>query len=151
MSQIPSVVNTPPSSQATSSSQLDTNDALRGLGMDDFLKLMNAQMKNQDPLDPMSNSEMLQQISQIRAIGATVELSETLDAVLLGQNISSATNLIGKFISARSDAGDEVQGLVDRISISDGVPKIRIDEHTISLNNIRDIISPDENDESNDE
>ena len=151
MSQIPSVGNTPPSSQSAASSQSTTNDALRGLGMDDFLNLMITQMQNQDPLDPVSNSEMLQQISQIRAIGATAELSETLNAVLLGQNISSATNLIGKFISARSDAGEEVQGLVDRISISDGVPKIRIDEHTISLNNVREIVTPDENDESNDE
>jgi flagellar basal-body rod modification protein FlgD len=151
MSQVPSVGNTPPSSENVSSSKFENNDALRGLGMDDFLKLMITQMQNQDPLDPMSNSEMLQQISQIRSIGATAELSETLGAVLLGQNISSATNLIGKRISARTDAGEEVQGLVDRISISDGVPKIRVDEHTISLNNIREIITPDENDESNDE
>ena len=151
MSQIPSVGNNPSSSQGATASRSNTGDALRGLGMDDFLKLMITQMQNQDPLDPMSNSEMLQQISQIRAIGATVELSETLDAVLLGQNISSATNLIGKFISARTDAGDEVQGLVDRISISDGVPKIRINEHTISLNNIREIVTPDGDDESNDE
>ena len=77
MSQIPSVGNNPSSPQGAAASQSNTDDALRGLGMDDFLKLMITQMQNQDPLDPMSNSEMLQQISQIRAIGATAELSET--------------------------------------------------------------------------
>ena len=145
MSQIPSVGNNqPPPSQNAASSLPDTNVTLRGLEMGDFLTLMIVELQNQDPLDPMKNSEIMQQISQIRAIGATQELSETLEAVLLGQNVSSATNLIGKHITARSDAGLEVQGIVGRVSISNGEPKIRIDEHTISLKNIREIVARQE-------
>ena len=44
--------------------------------LDDFLKLMIAELQNQDPLDPMENSEMLQQLSQMRSIGATDKLTE---------------------------------------------------------------------------
>ena len=50
--------------------------------------------QSQDPLDPMDNDQMLNQISQLRSIGATDKLTNTLDSVLLGQNITSSTALI---------------------------------------------------------
>ena len=87
----------------SNSTQGGSNDALRDLDMDEFLKLMITELQNQDPLNPFENNEILQQISQIREIGATGKLTETLDAVLLGQNLTSATSMIGKTIEALSD------------------------------------------------
>ena len=68
--------------------------------MDDFLDLMIAELQNQDPLNPLENDELIAQISQIREVGATEDLTNTLNAVLLGQNISSATSLIGADVVA---------------------------------------------------
>ena len=43
-------------------------ESLPGLGSQDFLKLLVAQLTNQDPLDPTSNQELFQQIASIREI-----------------------------------------------------------------------------------
>jgi flagellar basal-body rod modification protein FlgD len=104
-----------------------TQNTLNDLDLDDFLNLMIAELQNQDPLNPMENDELIAQISQIREVGATDRLTETLDSVLLGQNIASATNLIGAEITALSDNNEKVYGIVDRISITEGQPKLHLD------------------------
>ena len=117
---------------------------------DDFLQLLVAQMRNQDPMNPMDNSEILSQISQIREISASDRLTETLDAVLLGQNMTTASSLIGKQIRALSDATEEVEGTVQRVTvdIDENDPtvrllKVHVGEHTISLINIREVVEGD--------
>ena len=44
--------------------------------------------------------------------------------MLLGQNITSSTNLIGKDVKAISDDNQKVSGIVTRVSIEDGNPKL---------------------------
>ncbi len=101
-----------------------SRSALNTLDMDTFLNLMLAELKNQDPLNPLDNAELLAQISQIREVGATDRLTETLESVLLGQNIASATNLIGADVVALTDKGERVSGNVRRVSIDGGQPKL---------------------------
>ncbi|MAT72598.1 MAG: hypothetical protein CMJ58_24130 [Planctomycetaceae bacterium] len=112
---------------ATNDQPFGQNNTLNDLNLDDFLDLMIAELQNQDPLNPLENDELVAQISQIREVGATDRLTETLDAVLLGQNISSATNLIGAEIDAISDDNQRVTGIVERISVTDGAPKLHLD------------------------
>lgn len=98
--------------------------ALNDVNLDDFLNLMIAELQNQDPLNPLENDELIAQISQIREVGATENLTQTLNAVLLGQNISSATNLIGADVVALNDAGQRVSGNVRVVTIVDGQPQL---------------------------
>jgi flagellar basal-body rod modification protein FlgD len=125
MSRIPSSFGAA-GNQRTGSS----TDAINNLDLDVFLKLMIKELQTQDPLNPLDNRDMLAQISQIREVGATDKLTQTLDSVLLGQNISSAANLIGTDVTALSDDGQNIHGLVSRVSISDGSPKLHIDLST---------------------
>jgi flagellar hook assembly protein FlgD len=111
---------------AFNSQQVD-GGGINDVNIDDFLKIMITELQNQDPLNPLENDELIAQISQIRSVGATEKLTETLDSVLLGQNISSATNLIGAEIDALSDDNQQVTGLVERVSVTDGQPKLHLD------------------------
>jgi flagellar basal-body rod modification protein FlgD len=123
MSQIPSLLKP----QEQTSTQFGDHNTLNDLDLDVFLKLLINEMQNQDPLNPMDNSEMLNQINQIREIGSTDKLTSTLDSVLLGQNITSSTNLIGKDVKAISDDNQKVSGTVTRVTIEDGKPKLELD------------------------
>ena len=90
---------------------------LRSVDLDQFLDLMIAELQNQDPLNPLDNAQLVQQISQIREIGATNQLSETLLTMQLGQNLSTASSLIGKEVKALSDDAGNIQGVVDRVTV----------------------------------
>ena len=111
---------------STGTQTSSTSDALNQIDMDEFVSLMIAEMQNQDPLEPMDNTQMLQQISQIREIGSNDRLSETLDAVLLGQNMATASNMIGQTIMALDDDAKTFVGTVDRVSIEDGEAKLHV-------------------------
>ena len=119
-------------SDATTTKPKSSTDAINDIDLSTFLTLMIKELQNQDPLNPMENKDMLAQISQIREVGATDKLTETLNSVLLGQNISSATNLIGAEVDAISDDGEKVTGVVDRVAIDNGTPKMHI-ENTVRV------------------
>ena len=119
MSQIPNINSASPGEQAFGSA-----NTLNDLDLDDFLNLMIAELQNQDPLNPLENDELIAQISQIREVGATESLTETLNSVLLGQNIASATNLIGADVVALNDEGQRVSGNVRVVTITDGQPRL---------------------------
>jgi flagellar basal-body rod modification protein FlgD len=109
--------------------------------MSQFLKLMIAQLQNQDPLQPLDNAQILQQISQIRAIGESEKMSNTLDSVLLNQNLNSASSLLGKQIKALTDDGISVNGVVDRVTVIKGTPRLHVGSLEVGLNNLSEIDS----------
>ncbi len=125
MSRIPSVQNSSSSDQS-----FQSVDAINDLDLNTFLQLMIAELQNQDPLNPLDNKDMLAQISQIREVGATDKLTQTLESVLLGQNIASSTNLIGADITALSDDAESIEGVVKHVSIDKGQPKLHVDLNT---------------------
>lgn len=128
MSQVSSTSNSPSSGQAFGAA-----NSLNDLDLDSFLDLMLAELQNQDPLNPLENDELLAQISQIREVGATDRLTETLNSVLLGQNIASATNLIGADVVALTEDGERVSGNVRRVSIDGGEPKLDLAVGPVAL------------------
>jgi flagellar basal-body rod modification protein FlgD len=120
----------PSTNFASQSPTSSATDAINDIDLSTFLQLMITELQNQDPLNPLDNKDMLAQISQIREVGATDKLTETLNSVLLGQNIASSTNLIGADVNAVSDDGQRVNGLVKQVSIENGQPKLRLELDT---------------------
>ena len=113
--------------------------------VDSFMKLLIAEMQHQDPLNPMDNSKMIQQISQIREIGATNQLTETLSTLSMNQQMVTASGLIGREITALGESGN-VSGVVDRVSIEVDeddknlrTVKVHVGDVSIDINNIRQI------------
>ena len=133
-------------STTTSGTPQSSASNISAMDIDSFLTLLITELQNQDPLDPMENSEMLQQISQMRSISSSDKLTATLDAVLLGQNVTTASSLIGKEVSALTDDGSDVTGTVDRVTVTpnaDDDPatvKVHIGDYIVSLKNVREII-----------
>ena len=109
---------------------------------------MITELTNQDPLNPMDNAQLVEQIGQIRNISATTKLSDTLDTVLTGQSLSTASSLIGKRVTALNDQNENVAGVVDRISVevddndsSKRTFRVHIGNNRVDLKNVREIKS----------
>lgn len=114
---------------------------------DQFMALLIAEMQNQDPLEPMKNSDMVQQISQIRTIGATDQLSRTLSTLRESQELVTAGGLIGRTVQGLAVDGSSVDGTVDRISVESDPEndsrnvKVHVGNQTMEIRNIRTILT----------
>lgn len=102
----------------------NTVESLPGLGSQDFLKLLVAQLTNQDPLDPTSNQELFQQIASIREIELSTTLTDSLRTLTGQQRFSSASLLIGQYVTSLPDPnGLEDRGVVVGVRFAvDGRP-----------------------------
>ena len=114
-------------------------DPVSNMTSNDFLKLMIAEMQNQDPTNPMDNSQILQQLSQMQSINASKQLSDTLQNVVLGQGLLSSSALIGRSVKALTDDGQTVTGSVDKVVIEDSTPKLLVNNQKIQMKNVSEI------------
>ncbi|QGP92843.1 hypothetical protein MGLY_22350 [Neomoorella glycerini] len=90
----------------------------RGLGKDDFLKLLAAQLRNQDPLNPMSNTEFIAQMAQFSALEQMNNLNESFNLVrqeLQESMMLQAVSLMGKEVAAVVD-DQTLTGTVSKVS-----------------------------------
>jgi flagellar basal-body rod modification protein FlgD len=126
--------------QGTQGQQTTTGkDAYDSLDVSQFIKLLVTEMQNQDPLNPMDNSKILEQISQIKAIATNNKLNQSLDSLQLQQNVSAANGMLDRVISGLTDKSAWITGKVDKVSIADGAIKLHIGQETVSMKNVSEI------------
>jgi flagellar basal-body rod modification protein FlgD len=73
---------------------------------DRFMTLFLAQLRNQDPLNPMENAEMTSQLAQMNMVSGLEQLNATMQTLLgsYGEALSlQAANLIGKNVLVPGD------------------------------------------------
>ncbi len=74
---------------------------------DQFMRLLMAQLQNQNPLDPQKSSEFVTQLAQIAQIEQTAQVNTHLTTMEAGQAASSRatlSGLVGKTVTARANA-----------------------------------------------
>lgn len=106
---------------ATAARASSANDPTRGFGQDQFLTLMLAQLKNQDPLKPLEPQEFLGQLAQFSTVtgiqGMQKSLGGLADASRASQVLEGAA-LVGRSVltegsSARLAGGAGVSGILE--------------------------------------
>lgn len=58
---------------------LSTRNTSSELGKDDFLRLLTVQLRHQDPLDPMDNTEFIAQMAQFSSLEQLQNMNQTLE------------------------------------------------------------------------
>src|SRR5256714_10788622 len=110
------------------------------LGKQDFLKLLMAQLQNQDPSKPMDDTQMIAQMAQFSALEATQQLQQTIQQSNNVQTIFQAGALIGKYIQANQSDGTSATGAVTRVDFTstDGVgsPTLQVDGKDVDYSTI---------------
>ena len=90
------------STTATRGTQQNTTAQSTGastLGYDAFLKLLVAQMQNQDPTKPMDWTEFVAQLASFSGVEQSVKINSKLDALITSIGLNQADALIGKYVS----------------------------------------------------
>src|SRR5207237_7270399 len=115
MASLTSITGAPTTTPSSAASNPNVHN-LKDLDINQFLQLMVSELTNQDPLNPMDNTQLVQQMGELRSIAASDQLSKTLQAVQTQQSLTTASSLIGKTVTALGDKGD-IKGVVQSVSV----------------------------------
>jgi flagellar basal-body rod modification protein FlgD len=89
------------------------------LNYDSFLKLLVAQLKNQDPTQPMDSAQQMAQLASFSQVEQTIKTNSNLENLLQRTSLSEANAAIGKTVT--SDDG-KITGVVKEVTLySDGI------------------------------
>jgi len=127
------------SSTSSGSATSTSGDSLQNVSMDDFLKLLLTELQNQDPTNPVNDSEILNQVSQIKAIESNQRLTDTLTTMQSQQELVAASSLLQKTVTGLDDSGNSVSGKVDKVTVDSSGTKVCIGDNSISLKNITEV------------
>ena len=98
---------TPPSAAAEQKATIDYNS---------FLKLLVAEMKNQDPTEPMKNTEYIAQLASFSQVEQTIQTNKQLEQILSASSIAQAGSLIGKTVTSQDGS---ITGVVQKVELYD--------------------------------
>ena len=99
---------------ADSLSQKSSGVTQKSMAQTDFLTLLTAQLKSQDPFNPMDNAQMVAQMATISNTSGIAEMNQSLKAIsesLTGSRINDAASWIGRSMLVKSNiAAPDAQG-----------------------------------------
>lgn len=104
-------------------------------GKEDFLKLLVAQLKSQDPMNPVDNQEFLAQLAQF----SVVERLQNLEQQGTQSAAMQAAGLVGMNVSAETAAGLKVSGRVDAVVSGQDGPLLSVDGAQVKLEEITEV------------
>ena len=84
-----------------------------------FLRLLVAQMKNQDPTSPMESTDYVAQLTTFSQVEQSVQINNKLDSILQASTFAQAGDLIGREIES---ADGKISGTIESVRLyTDGI------------------------------
>lgn len=104
------------------------------IGQNEFLDLMLAQLKNQDPFQPLENGEFVAQMAQFSTVSGIEEMNASLKGMtesLQGNRILEASNLIGRTALVSGNTASLTEEGLDAIyRLEDDASNITVNIHS---------------------
>ena len=82
-----------------------------------FLKLLIAEMKNQDPTKPMDSTQYVAQLATFSQVEQSVQTNTKLDQIMQSSALSQADAIIGRSITS---ADGKTTGVVASVTLASG-------------------------------
>lgn len=120
----------------TSASPVPQTNPTATLGQDAFLRLLVAQLRHQDPLDPLSDNEFLGQMAQFSTLEQVTNVGQTLERLAFATQVAQALGLVGRTVTFERPDGTLGRGAVESVSFQNGAI-------LLSIGGEREAITPD--------
>lgn len=109
------------------------------IGKDTFLKLLVAQLKYQNPMEPVDSSQFMAQTAQFTMVEKLQAMAAQTDALVAGEASQRAAGLLGRQVTYLDDQGVEQTGVVTGTRFGIDGPVLRLGTQEISLNDVREV------------
>ena len=116
---------------------MTSNDTLRnaGIAQEDFLRILLAQLRFQDPLKPVDNQQFVAQLAQFSALELSRQQSERTEQLAAIQAMDQAIGLLGRSVEIAGSF--RTVGRVIAVTVSSGEPRLTVDANGSSLVDLR--------------
>ncbi|EXG80971.1 flagellar hook capping FlgD N-terminal domain-containing protein [Cryptosporangium arvum] len=105
------------------------------LDKDAFLKLLVAQLKYQDPMNPAQGTEFVAQTAQFTTVEKLTDLAEVQQQMLTAQLTLGAANLVGKDVTYTDATGNSVTGKVEGATLGSN-PSVTVNGLSIPMSSV---------------
>ena len=128
---IPPVTN-PTNTVMKASGEASSAQSKTSIDKEAFLKLLVAQMSNQDPLQPTEGTEFVAHLSQFAMVEQAIAQSAKLDLIstqMTGLSSNEAAGLVGQDVTLRDrskDGAPDMSGKVTKVSFDKGYPEVQL-------------------------
>ena len=112
------------------------------VGQDQFLKLMVAQLKSQDPLEPIKDQEFLGQLAQFSTLSGIEKLNANFGDMLSLQQMTQGANLMGRQVVYQNSDNQTAQGTVQGFAVNAGRIELQVGNDSVTLDKVTGMFSP---------
>ncbi|MFA6807418.1 MAG: flagellar hook capping FlgD N-terminal domain-containing protein [Eubacteriales bacterium] len=141
-----STISSVDSTYTSTNNNTITSTVNKELGQDEFLKLLTEQLKNQDPMSPMDDTDFIAQMAQFSSLEQMNNVADSLDELknicsqmysqsLLSQGIA----MIGKEVAGIDGDGIAVNGEVKATKCVDDILKVQVGENWLNMEDISEV------------
>ena len=131
--------STQPTATATATSPSSGNPLSALTGGDTFLKLLIAQLKYQNPLDPTSGTQFMAQTAQLSEVETLNTLQQQSTQLLTAEQTVEATGLVGRSVTVANPDGTTSTGTVDAVSVDPSGPRLHVAGTTYPLTSLQSV------------
>jgi flagellar basal-body rod modification protein FlgD len=139
-----------PNQPTSSGSSTPAVNPSTNLNDQDFLQLLVAQLKYQDPMSPTDDQSFIQEQAQFSTVEGITSMESTLTTMGAQQQMSSAVNLIGTQVQYTASDGSTASGIVSSVANSSGATTVKVGGADVAIGSINQVTLPSADSSSSD-
>jgi len=107
------------------------------MGMEDFLQLLTTQIANQDPLEPMKDTEFISQMANVASLENQQKFTQSFTQFAESQSEVAAQAYLGRKVTIETDSGERKSSVAEAVERSDdGQITVTVDGKAYPIANI---------------
>lgn len=104
-----------------------------------FLKILVTELTSQNPMDPLDNSQFLDQLVSLQSLEQTAAMTDSFRTFERFIQMSSASSLIGKTVKGIDEKGATVQGVVSKVVLDKDAVQLVVGSKKVPVNSVQEI------------
>ena len=107
------------------------------MGMEDFLQLLTTQIANQDPLEPMKDTEFISQMANVASLENQQKFTQSFTQFAESHSEVAAQAYLGRKVTIETDSGERKSSVAEAVERSDdGQITVTVDGKAYPIANI---------------